>query len=465
MMRYDFHSFNTTPYLDERAIRHFGPAKSSPSMSDRLFCFDLRGRKIIQNTCAQRVPYNSALREIMNIDRARENRQWLSSWSGIHVGPTPLWKLPARARRLRVAEVWIKDESKRSLLGSFKVLGAPIALVRLILRCRFKQKYMARDLFAGRHAEDLEGFVVISATDGNHGAALAAAAQSIGCRCVIVLHKNVSREREQCIAALGAKIMRVDGNYDDSVEESARLAARHGWQVVSDTSYEGYEEIPRDVMQGYAIIADEMVEQSDVGGNGPTPFTHIFLQGGVGGLAASIISYFSERDGGQRPSFIIVEPEQADCLYQSAIRRHASKAEGSVDSIMAGLACGQASPLAWRFLEAGADFFVLIGDEKVPKTMRTLAEGEAGDIPIVSGESGAAGLAALEQVAASDELRRLTGLSHASKIALINTEGDTAPLLYEDLVECSGKSVLVRQAAWLKRFSASCGRLSSSLSQ
>jgi len=401
---------------------------------------------LISNPLARRGAYDAALHQVMNIARARESRRWLSHWSVLNPGATPLWQLPQLAQRLSVGQISVKDESTRSPLGSFKVLGAPIALLRLIQRRWPDKAFTPENLLAGRHAQDLQDFVVISATDGNHGRALAAAAQSMGCRCVIVLHAHVSVEREAPIAAFGAEIVRITGNYDESVQEAARLAAANGWQVVSDTSYAGYEAIPRDVMQGYAAIVDELLESEAAPA---CPYTHVILQGGVGGLAAGVVSYFWERYGARRPSFIVVEPEQADCLYQSARLGRPATATGSVDSVMAGLACGETSPLAWRFLQPAADFFVTVSDEQAVDAMRTLASGEAGDVPVLSGESGAAGLAALKVLAGSPELRRQTGLGADSHVLLISTEGATAPAVYAQLTGRSGPSVLAAQADWL----------------
>jgi diaminopropionate ammonia-lyase family len=405
---------------------------------------------LISNPLARRGPYDAALRQVMSIDQARESRRWLSHWPVLNPGATPVWQLPQLAQRLRVGQISVKDESTRSPLGSFKVLGAPIALLRLIKRRWPGKSFKPEDLLAGRYAQDLKDFVVISATDGNHGRALAAAAKSLGCRCVIVLHAHVSVEREAPIAALSAEIVRITGNYDESVQEAARLAAANGWQVVSDTSYEGYEEIPRDVMQGYAAIVDELLESGPAAAPcPPCPYTHVILQGGVGGLAAGVVSYFWERHGGQRPSFIVVEPEQADCLYQSARLGRPATATGSVDSVMAGLACGETSPLAWRFLQPAVDFFMTVSDGQAVDAMRTLASGEGGDAPILSGESGAAGLAALKVLATSPELRQKTGLTPDSHVLLINTEGATAPAVYAQLAGRSAQSVLAAQARWL----------------
>ncbi len=449
------------------------------------------------NPQARRGPYDDALKAILDIERGRECRRWLAHGDLLAPGPTPLWRLPMLARRLGLAEVVVKDESRRSTLGSFKALGAPVALLRLILRDRpGAAGWRPEDLLAGRHAAALADYTVVSATDGNHGRALAAAAQRVGCGCVIVLHAQVSAEREDPIAALGARIVRIAGDYDASVREAARLARANGWQVVSDTSYDGYEAVPRDVMQGYAVIADEALDLAPA--DGPCPFTHVVLQGGVGGLAAGVISHFWERYGARRPVFIVVEPEQADCLLQSALAGRPARAIGSVDSVMAGLACGEASPLAWRFLEPTVDLFMTVSDEDAVQAMRLLAGGGAeaeaeaeagamaaaagaaagagagpavevnadaaadadaetdavqspGDVPILAGESGAAGLAALLHLATDPAGASQARLDASSRVLLINTEGATAPGVYAELAGRSAASVLAAQARWRER--------------
>ena len=396
------------------------------------------------NPNARRRDYDAALKSILSIERGAESRRWLSHWNMLTPGPTPLRALPGLAQRVSIGALWMKDESLRSPLGSFKALGAPIALLRLILRRWPDEDLQAQTLLAGRHADLLKDFVVISATDGNHGRALAAAARSMGCRCVIVLHAHVSAERETPIAALGAEIVRITGNYDESVQEAARLAEANGWQVVSDTSYEGYEDIPRDVMQGYGIIVDELLQAAPLGT--PCPYTHVVLQGGVGGLAAGVVSHFWERYGAARPTFVVVEPEQADCLLQSARRGRASRATGSVDSVMAGLACGEASPLAWRFLQPIIDVFMTVSDDDAVDAMRALATGDAGDVPVVSGESGAAGLAALAVMAGDAGARQQAGLDASSRVLLLNTEGATAPALFKALTGLTADEVKSAQA-------------------
>ena len=400
------------------------------------------------NPHAQRRDYDPELEALMNRARGRECRRWLSGWSALNPGPTPMWQLARLAQRFGLAQLAVKDESKRSPLGSFKALGAPVALLRLILRRWPDRGWRPEDLLAGQHAGELRDLVVISATDGNHGRALAAASASVGCRCVIVLHAGVSMEREAPIAALGAEIVRIAGHYDESVREAARLAAENAWELVSDTSFEGYEDSPRDVMQGYGILIDEALD--GVADGADSPFTHVILQGGVGGLAAGVASHFWERFGARRPAFIVVEPEQADCLLQSARSGRAARTRGTVDSLMAGLACGEASPLAWRFLQPTVDFFMTIGDPQAEQAMRTLAEPEDGDVPVLSGESGAAGLAALQSLLAAPARARRVGLDARSRVLLVNTEGATAPALYRSHTGRSADAVLASQADWLK---------------
>ena len=389
---------------------------------------------IHRNSAAARGPYPLPLRALLDIRRAQECRRWLSAWSMLNPGPTPVWDLPGAARRLGVGAIHVKDESARSPLASFKALGAPAALLRLVL-ARIPGA-VPEEVLRGTYAAALKDYVVISATDGNHGRALAAAARSAGIRCVIVLHAQVSAERESAIAAYGAEIVRIAGNYDESVREAARLAAAHGWQVVSDTSYEGYEDIPRDVMQGYGVMIDELLDGT---GDAPCPWTHVIVQGGVGGLAAGVFSYLWERYGERRPIFVVVEPEQADCLLQSALAGAPRAASGTVDSVMAGLACGEVSPLAWRFLESSVDIFMTVTDAEAVAAMCALSQPRDGDIPILSGESGAAGFAALPAL----------GLDATARVLLLNTEGATAPALYESLAGLAPADVLSAQAGWL----------------
>ena len=402
------------------------------------------------NPRALRVAYTAHLQAIMSMSEAERSRELLSSWQHLSAHPTPLYALPGLSAAIGVSSIALKDESVRSPLASFKALGAPVALVRLILRTWPDRGIDAATLLLGEHRGLLEDFTVISATDGNHGRALAAAAQSVGCRCVIVIHANVSVERADAIAAYGAHIVRITGNYDESVVHAASLASANGWHVVSDTSYPGYTDIPRDVMQGYSIIAAEIMAQSHAT---PTssPYTHVFLQGGVGGFAAGVASYLWEFFGTHRPRIVVVEPAEADCLYQSALLGRPATATGSVDSVMAGLACGETSPLAWQFLDQSVDDFVLVPDDAAVATMRIVANPPHGDIPIVGGESGIAGLAGLIALCADAGLRTACALDAHSRILIINTEGATAPSVYRELTSLDASAVVSQQIAWQER--------------
>lgn len=415
------------------------------------------------NVHAVRRPYDAELRALLGLAEGRAARERLAGWPGLSPEPTPAWSLPGLARALGLGALTVKDESRRSPLGSFKALGAPNALVKLVQRRWAEQAWTGADLLAGRHAAALRDFTVISATDGNHGRALAAAAQSLGCRCVIVLHAQVSAEREQAIAAFGAEIVRITGDYDASVHEAARLAAAHGWEVVSDTSYEGYEAVPRDVMQGYGVIVDELL--ATVPEDGPCPWSHVVLQGGVGGMAAGIVSALWDRFGAQRPCFIVVEPEQADCLLQSAVEGRPARARGSVDSVMAGLACGETSPLAWRFLQPAVDGFMTVTDAQAEAAMRVLAEGRHGDVPVLAGESGVAGLAGVAALMADADARAAAGLGPSSRVLLVNTEGATAPSVYAAIVGTDAAAVLAAQQAWLQQHGLSPERLMARLDE
>ena len=202
-----------------------------------------------------------------------------------------------------------------------------------------------------------------------------------------------------------------------------------------------------DVMQGYATIAAEAIEASAA--SGQAAYTHVLLQGGVGGLAAGVAAYWWEHAGAARPTFIVVEPEQADCLWQSAVHGQASVAQGSVDSIMAGLACGATSPLAWRFLDSSVDAFMTVSDDEAITAMRQLAAGSERDIPVLAGESGVAGLAALNQLAANKQQMAVLGLDEHARVLFISSEGATAPSVYAEAVGETAESVLARQQQWL----------------
>ena len=275
------------------------------------------------------------------------------------------------------------------------------------------------------------------ATDGNHGRSVAWGAQLFGCRCVIYVHATVSEGRRAAIARFGAEAVRVAGNYDDSVRHAAERAERNGWTVVSDTTYEGYRDIPVDVMHGYGVMSREVVA-----GFGREPPTHVFVQAGVGALAASVCANFWIAWGERRPRVVVVEPERADCFFQSALAGRPVAVHGDLDTVMAGLACGEVSPLAWEIVSGAADAYMVVADRFALEGVRAFDDPAAGDPAIVSGETGAAGLAALLATRGNAQLRAALGLGPDSRVLLLGSEGDTDPEIHRSIVGRSAEQVM-----------------------
>jgi len=373
---------------------------------------------------------------ILTPQAAREVEQYLQLRDGHE--ETPLFALPGLAAELGVGTIHIKDEGRRLGLGSFKALGGAYAVIRLALQAA--EKELGRPVDVAEWDSDpvrevARGMTVSCATDGNHGRSVAQGAQLIGARCVIFVHAGVSAQRAEAIAKLGAEIVRVDGNYDDSVNESARIAQERGWITVSDTSWPGYESTPGLVMQGYTAIVSEALRQM------PQIPTHVFVQAGVGGIAAAVSGHLDILYGNKRPFFTVVEPSRAACLFESLKAGRPVKARHDQPTVMAMLECYEPSLIAWRILARTADAFMTLEDEEAVDVMRRLAAPASGDPPIVAGESGGVGLAALHHAAGNADHRTQLGLTHSSRIFVINTEGATDPELYQQLVGLSPAEV------------------------
>lgn len=385
------------------------------------------------------VPYGDTQRAILGGEAWTRAQAQITRWPGY--SPTPLHRLDGLARAAGLAQILYKDEGGRFGLGSFKALGGAYAVSRLLMREIEARTGTANvsidDLLSGRHAEITRAITVTCATDGNHGRSVAWGAQRFGCACVIYVHATVSEARKAAIEHYGAQVVRTGGNYDDSVREADADAARLGRFVVSDTSYEGYMDVPRDVMQGYAVMADEALGQLP-GGALPT---HVFLQGGVGGLAAAVCAHFWERLGERRPRIVVVEPDKAACLYESARAGKPVAVHGDLDTVMAGLACGEVSLLAWSILKPGAFGFLTIDDEAALDTVRLLASGRYGDAPIVAGESAVAGLTGCLGALADATAREQLGLDATSRVLVFGSEGATDAELYQRIVGRSADAV------------------------
>ena len=396
----------------------------------------------INAACQRDEPYGDRRSAILGAPALADASSEISSWPGYSV--TPLHSLQGLAARLGVGAVDYKDEGGRFGLGSFKALGGAYAVSRLLRRLvgqRIGKDITTADLLTSPCRELAAGITVTCATDGNHGRSVAWGAQLFGCRCVIYIHATVSEGRRQAIESYGASVVRTPGNYDDSVRQADADARTNGWHVISDTSYEGYMDVPRDVMQGYQLMVEESVRQLE-----QLP-THVFVQGGVGGLAAAVCGYFWERMGAQRPKFIVVEPERADCLMQSARNGKVTAVHGNLDTVMAGLACGEVSLLAWEILQAGADAFAVVPDTAAIATMRLMADPLPGDPAIVAGESAVAGLAAAIGIAQDDARRKSLGIDGRSRLLFYGSERDTDPELYMRIVGRSGAEVAAAVSA------------------
>lgn len=392
------------------------------------------------NAAVDRAPsYPGPLKDVLSVESSRPAREEITAWQDYR--ETPLVSLPGLADTLGLGSIHYKDEGNRFGLGSFKALGGAYEVMSVLVEqvsARLGQPVSAADIRQGRYKDLAAEVTVATATDGNHGRSVAWGAQRFGCQCRIYIHAEVSEGRKAAMEAFGATVVRISGNYDESVQQAADDAVANGWFVVSDTSYEGYTELPKQVMAGYSVMAEECLAQMP---NGAAP-THIFVQGGVGGLAAAMCGYFWDRLGAERPRFVVVEPDLADCLLQSAINGRPTLVEIEEETVMAGLSCGEVSMLGWQVLSKGTDDFLSIPDALVAPAMRLLARSPYGDPPVVAGESAVAGLAALIALKADDGTAIDLGLDASSRVLLMGTEGATDPEIYQEIVGASPVEIL-----------------------
>lgn len=353
----------------------------------------------------------------------------ISGWQAY--APTPLHSLPALAQTLSLGCVLYKHEGPRFGIGSFKALGAAYAGLRVLqaeLANSLGQPVGMDAISSGTLAHLARNVTLCSATDGNHGRSLAWGCQRFGATCKIYIHAEVSEGRAQIMRDFGADVIRVAGNYDASVARARADAAANGWFMVADTSWPGYRQPPLDVMAGYGLMADEACRAMT------TAPTHVFLQGGVGGLAAAVAAYLRQYWGAAAPRVVVVEPTLAPCLMASARAGTATTVDVTQETMMAGLSCGEPSELAWDILADEARDYLTIPDSIIGPTMRLLARPLGHDPIIQGGESGVAGLAALIAAARQPDLRSALGLTPQSRVLLIGSEGITDPAIYADIM-------------------------------
>ena len=375
---------------------------------------------------------------IMGLEEIKKARTFHESFP--QYSKTPLTKLDQMAAYLGVKEVYIKDESYRFGLNAFKVLGGSFAMARFIAKetGRDVSELPYAVLTSDKLREEFGQATFFTATDGNHGRGVAWAANRLGQKAVVHMPKGSTQTRLENIAKEGAQVDIQEMNYDDCV----RLAAKEADEtergvIVQDTAWDGYEEIPSWIMQGYGTMAMEAGEQlKDYGCDRPT---HVFVQAGVGSLAGAVVGYFTNLYPDNPPTFVVVEADVAACLYKGAAAGDGDPriVDGDMQTIMAGLACGEPNTISWDILKNHVKVFIAAPDWVAASGMRMLAAPIKGDAPVTSGESGAAPFGALAAMMTMEEYRDLKheiGLDENSRVLLFSTEGDTDPERYMNIV-------------------------------
>ena len=388
----------------------------------------------IQTTAIQHVAWNrkmgDAARRTITEQDFSDACDEITAWDGY--APTPLIGLTGLASQIGVGRIDYKHEGPRFGLGSFKALGGSYAALRVLQRelsSKTGQPVRLEDIRTGQYSEACAEITLVSATDGNHGRSLAWGCQRFGAPCRIYIHAEVSEGRAEAMRELGTKVIRVDGDYDESLRCTKREAEENGWFIVSDTSWLGYTDPPRDVMAGYGVMTKEICDSLQ---DAPT---HVFLQAGVGGLAAAVAAGLRQHFDKQAPRVVIVEPDLAPCLFQSSKNGKATIVNIEEETIMAGLSCGEPSELAWGIIEQEASDFMAIPDDLVAPTVRLLAQPAYGDPVVEAGESAVAGLAAVIAARQNTGLSEKLNLDTESRILLIGSEGVTDPEIFAAIMQ------------------------------
>ena len=347
---------------------------------------------------------------------------------------TPLVRLKGMAEHLGLSEIFVKDESFRFGLNAFKVLGGSYAIGKCMAQKLGKD--ISEVPFSVLKSEEtkkqLGDLTFVTTTDGNHGRGVAWMAKQLGYKGIVYMPKGSTQNRLNNIAEMGAEVSITEWNYDDTVRFTAEQARENGWEIIQDTAWEGYTDVPTWIMQGYSTMAQEVIDQL----KGVRP-THIFLQAGVGAFASVIASIFVSIFKENPPMIIVVEPEKADCFYRSAKLGKIEAVTGEMNTIMAGLACGEPNPVGWDILKCCTDVFVSVPDWVTARGMRVLGNPIKGDTRITSGESGAVTAGLLSVVTIDDrykELKEALKIDKDSKVLVFNTEGDTDPEVYKRIV-------------------------------
>lgn len=371
--------------------------------------------------------------DFLNLESAKKVQSFHASFPVYK--ETPLVELKHTAKSMGLGNIYIKDESYRFGLNAFKVLGGSYAIGNYLAKRLGKSitEMPYEILVSGEIKRELGDITFVTATDGNHGRGVAWTAKQLRQKSVVYMPKGSAEERLMNIRAEGADASITDLNYDEAVRLANSQAEQKGWVMVQDTAWEGYEDIPGWIMQGYGTMGYEAYMQL------PEKPTHIFLQAGVGSMAGAVAGFFASVYGGDRPIITIVEPNKADCIYKTAEAADGKLhfVTGDMDTIMAGLACGEPCSIGWNVLRDYADNFISCPDYAAAQGMRVLGNPEAGDTKVVSGESGASAFGCIAEIMRDKtlvELKNKLKLDENSKVLFFSTEGDTDKENYKSIV-------------------------------
>ena len=337
----------------------------------------------------------------------------ISSWD--NYVPTPLLKLNKLNAELKLNNIYYKDEDKRFDLKSFKALGGAFAVYKI--------------------ANEKKNITVSTATAGNHGRSVAWGAQRLGLKCKIFISEFVSESRAEAMRNLDAEVIRVKGNYDNSLKKCIEQSDKNNWEIVQDVSWEGYKEVPKLIMAGYTIMIKEIIDEID-----KNSITHVFLQAGVGGMAAAMIAGFAKLSK-NIPQFIIVEPESADCVFQSVKNNKPTTVDITKETVMGGMSCGDVSSIAWEILKNSANYCLTIPDEAISTAVALLAEAYLSDEKIIGGECAVPGVIALIGSFNNKEYLYKLKLNAKSNVLLFGCEGLTDKAMYQKLLSDGLKKI------------------------
>jgi len=337
----------------------------------------------------------------------------ISSWEGY--SPTPLINLNKLNDKLGFKNIYYKDEDKRFKLKSFKALGGAFAVNKI--------------------ANEKGDITVATATAGNHGRSVAWGAQRLGLKCKIFISEFVSETRAEAMKDLNADVIRVKGNYDASLKECIKQSNLNNWEIVQDVSWEGYKEVPKLIMAGYTIMIKEIIDQIS-----NDKITHVFLQAGVGGMAAAMIAGFAKFSD-NIPKFIIVEPENANCVFKSIENNQPTTVSIVKETIMGGMSCGDVSTVAWEILKNSANNCLTISDDAISTTVAMLSKAKLSNEKIIAGECAVPGVIALIGLSNNKEYLKKLNMNSNSKILLFGCEGLTDAEMYKKLLDDGLKKI------------------------